>query len=63
MISHYRSTELAKVSGLSGISDIIGDMVAKGDIDLNDVGLSAREAERLVQRGAIRWETFNCLEE
>ena len=54
MISHYRSTELAKVSGLSGISDIIGDMVAKGDIDLNDVGLSAREAERLVQRGAIR---------
>ncbi|XP_060600361.1 uncharacterized protein LOC132753839, partial [Ruditapes philippinarum] len=48
------SVELAKLSGLSGISDIIGDMVAKGDIDLEDVGLSRREADRLVQRGAIR---------
>ncbi|XP_053394280.1 ciliogenesis and planar polarity effector 1-like isoform X3 [Mercenaria mercenaria] len=48
------SVELAKLSGLSGISDIIGDMVAKGDIDLDDVGLSQREANRLVQRGAIR---------
>ncbi|KAL4235812.1 hypothetical protein ACF0H5_004202 [Mactra antiquata] len=50
------SVELAKLSGLSGISDIIGDMVAKGDIDLNDVGLSKTEAERLVNRGIIRRE-------
>lgn len=54
-ITFYRSVELAKLSGLSGISDIIGDMVARGDIDLEDVGLSRREADRLVQRGAIRY--------
>ncbi|XP_052775731.1 ciliogenesis and planar polarity effector 1-like isoform X4 [Mya arenaria] len=50
------STELAKLSGLSGISDIIGDMVAQGEINLDDVGLSRREADRLVQRGIIRQE-------
>ena len=55
MICYFiRSSELAKLSGLSGISDIIGDMVAKGDIDLDDVGLTTAEADRLVQRGAIR---------
>lgn len=48
------SQELAKLSGLSGVSDIIGDMVAKGEIDLDDVGLSRREAEKLFQRGIIR---------
>ena len=51
---YFRSTELAKMSGLSGISDIIGDMVAKGEIDLEDAGLTQREADRLVKRGAIR---------
>jgi len=50
----YRSVELAKVSGLSGISDIIGDMVAHGEIDLEDAGLSKQEADRLVQRGVIK---------
>ena len=51
---YFRSTELAKMSGLSGISDIIGDMVAKGEIDLEDAGLTQREADHLVKRGAIR---------
>jgi len=49
-----RSAELARMSGLSGISDIIGDMVAQGEIDLEDVGLSKHEADRLVQRGIVR---------
>ena len=31
------------MSGLSGISDIIGDMVAKGEIDLEDAGLTLTE--------------------
>ena len=42
------------MSGLSGISDIIGDMVAHGEIDLEDAGLSKQEADRLVQRGVIK---------
>ena len=42
------------MSGLSGISDIIGDMVAKGEIDLEDASLTKREADHLVKRGAIR---------
>ena len=50
----YRSTELAKMSGLSGISDIIGDMVAKGEINLEDAGLTPGEADQLVHRGIIR---------
>ena len=42
------------MSGLSGISDIIGDMVAKGEINLEDACLTQREADHLVKRGAIR---------
>ena len=42
------------MSGLSGISDIIGDMVAKGEINLEEAGLTEREADQLVRRGAIR---------
>ena len=42
------------MSGLSGISDIIGDMVAKGEINLEDAGLTPGEADQLVHRGVIR---------
>ena len=51
---HNLPPESAKISGLSGISDITGDMVAKGEIDLEDAGLTQREADHLVERGAIR---------
>ncbi|XP_064607182.1 ciliogenesis and planar polarity effector 1-like isoform X2 [Liolophura sinensis] len=39
-----------KVSGLSGISDIIGEMLAEGGIDLSEAGLSPEEAKQLTRR-------------
>ncbi|XP_062574969.1 ciliogenesis and planar polarity effector 1-like isoform X1 [Saccostrea cucullata] len=42
--------ELVKMSGLSGISDIIGEMVEKGDIDLEEAGFTENEALKLAER-------------
>ena len=38
------------MSGLSGISDIIGEIIAEGGIDLEEAGLSPREANRLIMQ-------------
>ena len=37
-------------SGLSGVSDIVGEVLAQGSVDPGDLGLSHREAQRLVNR-------------
>ncbi|XP_052090443.1 uncharacterized protein LOC127727068 isoform X2 [Mytilus californianus] len=44
------SQEIARISGLSGISDIIGEMVQKGDIDLEEAGFEPEEAKFLVHQ-------------
>ncbi|XP_063430132.1 uncharacterized protein LOC134712479 isoform X1 [Mytilus trossulus] len=44
------SQELARISGLSGISDIIGEMVQKGDIDLEEAGFEPEEAKFFVNQ-------------
>jgi polyhydroxyalkanoate synthesis regulator phasin len=38
------------MSGLSGISDIIGEMVEKGAINLEEAGFTENEAMRLADR-------------
>ncbi|KAL3869912.1 hypothetical protein ACJMK2_042534 [Sinanodonta woodiana] len=50
---HHRRSDETRVSGLSGISDIIGEMVAQGDIDLEEAGLTDAEAQRLVKKSGI----------
>ena len=44
------------MSGLSGISDIIGEMVEKGDIDLEEAGFSQNEAVKLAERIKTRYK-------
>ncbi|XP_041357450.1 uncharacterized protein LOC121374415 [Gigantopelta aegis] len=44
------SPEISRISGLSGISDIIGEIIAEGGIDLEEAGLSPREADRLAKQ-------------
>ncbi|KAL5022909.1 hypothetical protein ScPMuIL_002064 [Solemya velum] len=41
------STDLVGMSGLSGVSDIIHEMVAHGDIDLQEAGFSERDIRAL----------------
>ncbi|KAK3579099.1 hypothetical protein CHS0354_022119 [Potamilus streckersoni] len=48
-----RRSDETRVSGLSGISDIIGEMVAQGDIDLEEAGLTNAEAQRLVKKSSL----------
>lgn len=43
------------MSGLSGISDIIGEMVEKGDIDLEEAGFTEREAVKLAEKIKMRY--------
>lgn len=38
------------VSGLSGVSDIVGEIIARGSMDLKDVGLTPRDAQKLIER-------------
>jgi polyhydroxyalkanoate synthesis regulator phasin len=38
---------MIRMSGLSGISDIIGEMVEKGDIDLEEAGFEPDEVKFL----------------
>lgn len=40
--------------GFSGISDIIGEMVEKGDIDLEEVGFIEREVVKFVEKIKMR---------
>ena len=42
------------MSGLSGISDIIGEMVEKGDIDLEEAGFTEAEAIKLADKIKLR---------
>ena len=44
-----------KISGLSGISDIIGEMVEKGDIDLEEAGFEPDEAQFIVEKMKHRY--------
>lgn len=44
------SQEMVRMSGLSGISDIIGEMVQRGDIDLEEAGFEPEEAKFLADK-------------
>ena len=35
--------------GLSGIEDIVGEMIAKGDIDPNSVGLTQQQVQKITE--------------
>ena len=41
---------MVRMSGLSGISDIIGEMVRKGDIDLEEAGFEPEEAKFIADK-------------
>ncbi|XP_074641416.1 uncharacterized protein LOC141899158 [Tubulanus polymorphus] len=45
-----KDAENLRISGLSGVSDIIGEVIARGDIDAGDYGLTENEARKLVDR-------------
>ncbi|XP_021376995.1 uncharacterized protein LOC110465482 isoform X2 [Mizuhopecten yessoensis] len=47
---HGGSPDLVGMSGLSGISDIIGEMVQRGEIDLEDAGYTPKEAEEFARK-------------
>lgn len=49
-----KSADLVRMSGLSGISDIIGEMVQKGEIDLQDAGFSQKEAQQFSDKVKLR---------
>ena len=42
------------LSALSGVSDIIVDLVSKGDIDLTDIGLMPEDIEQLADKALRR---------
>lgn len=41
--------EKLRLSGLSGVSDIVAECIMKGDIVAEDVGLTEQEAEEMAQ--------------
>lgn len=55
--------EIVRMSGLSGISDIIGEMVEKGDIDLEEAGFTEREAVKLAEKIKMSARTDHTEEE
>ena len=38
------------MSGLSGVSDIVGEVLATGDLDIRELGFTQKESDDLVQR-------------
>ncbi|XP_064625487.1 uncharacterized protein LOC135486550 isoform X2 [Lineus longissimus] len=56
-----------RISGLSGVSDIIGEYVAKGEIDYRAAGLSAKDAEKISKRARFtpreEWENVHLSQE
>jgi len=51
---YYSPVDLVKMSGLSGISDIIGDMIQRGEIDLEEAGFTPQEAEIFANKAKFR---------
>ncbi len=39
-----------ELTGLSGVSDIIGEVIAKGEVNADDVGLTIRDMRKLSYR-------------
>ena len=39
-----------EVTGLSGIEDIVGEIIAKGDIDPHSVGLTEQQAQKISEK-------------
>ncbi len=51
MLSNYcRTGGDLDITGLSGVSDIVGDMLRRGDIDAAQAGMSQQQAQQLQDR-------------
>lgn len=48
------------VTGLSGIEDIVGEIIAKGDIDPESVGLTEQQADALIHRARQDTLLLDC---